>query len=44
MFQRCPFASQLPGALRIIPDAGFSQFQIYFGEAFLAQVKVKDTP
>jgi hypothetical protein len=29
---------------RVVPDAGFGQFQFYFGQAFLAIIEVKDTP
>tara|TARA_R110002124_G_scaffold76532_1_gene205025 strand:+ start:4490 stop:4633 length:144 start_codon:yes stop_codon:yes gene_type:complete len=44
VFQRRSFPPQFAGALWLIPDTGFSQFQLYLGEALLAQIKVKDTP
>ena len=43
-FQCGPFPAELLGALRIVPDAGFGQFELYLGEAFLAVGVVKDTP
>jgi hypothetical protein len=43
-FQGRALAPQLLGPLGIIPDTGFSQFQLYFGEALLAIIEVKDTP
>jgi hypothetical protein len=37
-------AAQRLGALGIVPDRGFGQFQFYFGEALFTVIKVKDTP
>jgi hypothetical protein len=37
-------AAQVLGPVGVVPDAGFSQFQFYFGQSFLALVEVKDTP
>ena len=37
-------AAQLLRAFWIVPDAGLGQFQLYFSEALLAIIKVKDTP
>jgi hypothetical protein len=44
IFQRRSLSPQFPRPLRIVPDAGFAQFQLYFGESFLAYIEVKDTP
>ena len=43
-FQGCAFPTELLGTGGIIPDTGFCQFELYFGEAFLAIIEVKDTP
>jgi hypothetical protein len=42
--QRGPFAAQVLGALRVVPNAGLGEFQLYLGEAVLAVSVVKDTP
>jgi hypothetical protein len=43
-FQGSALAAQFLGPVRVIPDTGFGQFQLYFGQAFLASIEVKDTP
>jgi hypothetical protein len=43
-FQRGALPPQLLGALGIVPYAGLGQLQLYLGEAFLAEIEVKDTP
>jgi hypothetical protein len=30
--------------LRVVPDAGLRQLELYFSEALLAEIEVKDTP
>jgi len=32
------------GVFGFVPDGGFAEFKLYFGEAFLFLVEVKDTP
>jgi hypothetical protein len=43
-FQGGPFAAQILGPARVVPDTGFGQFQLYLCEALLAMIEVKDTP
>ena len=38
------FVAQFLGTFRVIPNAGFSQFQFYLGEPVFAIGEVKDTP
>jgi hypothetical protein len=42
--QRGTFTAEFLGSLRVVPDAGLGQLQLYLGEAFLAVIEVKDTP
>jgi hypothetical protein len=42
--ERGALLAELLGALRIIPDAGLAQLQLYFGEPLLLVSVVKDTP
>jgi hypothetical protein len=44
VFQRGALAPELPGAVRVFPDAGLTQFEFYLCESILAQIEVKDTP
>jgi hypothetical protein len=37
-------APELLGALGIVPNAGFGEFQFDFSQAFAALIDVKDTP
>jgi len=42
--QGSTLTTQFLGSIRIIPNAGFGQLQLYLGQAFLAIIEVKDTP
>ena len=43
-FQGGTLAAQFLGPARVVPDAGFSEFQFYLGETFLTIIEVKGTP
>jgi hypothetical protein len=42
--ERGAFPAQFLGAVRVVPDAGFRQFQLYLGQSLLAMIEVKGTP
>jgi hypothetical protein len=44
LFQARPLATQLLGALRIIPDGRVFQLTTDLDQAFLLGIEVKDTP
>jgi hypothetical protein len=42
--QRGALAAELLGSRRVIPDTGFTEFELDFGQALLLAIVVKDTP
>lgn len=44
LFQLRPFLAQSLGIFGLVPDRGFTELALYFGETFLLLIEVKDTP